>query len=202
MPRLSRPLRIQGRTEGVERPSPQGSLGSCRKLPEPLQGNERKIQTPHRCRRYCARCPISGLERTFPRPLVLFSRPMISKDRRLVEREIRKVLKHKKPFFSYSLVANVSENRVGFPRFAAIFSGKSVRCAVSRNFFRRRAYELARPYLRTASSADVVLVPKKGLPLNHRDASTVRAFEADVSHLYAKIFSTVPRRTNPSEAKS
>lgn len=118
---------------------------------------------------------------------------MISKDRRLIEREIRKVLKHKKPFFSYSLVANVSGNRVGFPRFAAIFSGKSVTCGVSRNFFRRRAYDLARPYLGTKASTDVVIVPKKGRPLDHRDESAVKAFEADISHLYAKIFSaTVP----------
>jgi ribonuclease P protein component len=115
---------------------------------------------------------------------------MIGKDRRLVEREIRKVLKYKKPFFSYSVIANVSANRNGFPRFAAIFSGKSVRCGVSRNFFRRRAYELARPYLGIETSTDVVIVPKKGRPLDHRDESAVNAFEADVSHLYAKIFSS------------
>lgn len=114
---------------------------------------------------------------------------MITKDRRLVEREIRKVLKYKKPFFSYSLVANVAANREGFPRFAAIFSGKSVVCGVSRNFFRRRAYDLARPYLSAPSGSDVVLVPKKGRPLDHRDPEAVKAFEDDVRHLYKKIFS-------------
>lgn len=117
---------------------------------------------------------------------------MISKDRRLIEREIRKVLKHKKPFFSYSLVANVSVNRVGFPRFAAIFSGKSVTCGVSRNFFRRRAYDLARPYLTSSASNDIVIVPKKGRPLDHRNDEAVKLFEADVSHLYRKIFSGIP----------
>ncbi len=118
---------------------------------------------------------------------------MISKDRRLVEREIRKVLKYKKPFFSYSLVANVASNRAGFPRFAAIFSGKSVVCGVSRNFFRRRAYDLARPYLENKLSSDVVLVPKKGKPLDHRNPEAVKTFEDDVRHLYKKIFTELPK---------
>ncbi|MDQ1343794.1 MAG: hypothetical protein QG650_514 [Patescibacteria group bacterium] len=117
---------------------------------------------------------------------------MIRKDRRLVEREIRKVLKYKKPFFSYSLVANVAANRAGFPRFAAIFSGKSVTCGVSRNFFRRRAYDLAKPYLASSNASDVVLVPKKGKPLDHRDSMAVKAFEDDLRHLYKKIFPETP----------
>lgn len=124
---------------------------------------------------------------------------MISKDRRLVEREIRKVLKYKKPFFSYSLVANVAANRLGFSRFAAIFSGKSVTCSVSRNFFRRRAYELARPYLDSALQNDVVLVPKKGKPLDHRNPEAVKVFEEDVRHLFKKIFSEVKKPSSSVE---
>jgi ribonuclease P protein component len=117
---------------------------------------------------------------------------MIKKDRRLIEREIRKVLKFKKPFFSYSVIANVAVNREGKPRFAAIFSGKSVTGSVSRNFFRRRAYDLARPYLDIPTSLDIVLVPKKGQPLDLRDPEAVAAFERDVRELYRKIFSTKP----------
>lgn len=113
---------------------------------------------------------------------------MIKKDHRLVEREIRKVLRFKKPFFSYSLVANVAANRSLKPRFASVFSSKSVVSSVSRNFFRRRAYDLAKPYLSNPSGLDVVVVPKKGKPLDCRDAQAIGIFEEDVKNLYRKIF--------------
>lgn len=128
---------------------------------------------------------------------------MIKKDRRLVEREIRKVLKYKKPFFSYSVIANVATNRLGISRFAAIFSGKSVECGASRNFFRRRAYDLARPFLSASAGLDVVIVPKKGKkPLDHRDSEAVRAFEEDVRHLYRKIFLETAAPTAPTPGRA
>ncbi len=115
---------------------------------------------------------------------------MIKKGSRLKEREIRRVLRTKKPFFSFSFVANVSPNRLGHPRIAPVFSAKSVTGSVARNFFRRRAYELARPYLSAGAGVDIVLVPKKGgAPLSHRNAQAVASFERDLSHLYGKIFS-------------
>ena len=113
---------------------------------------------------------------------------MITKEHRLIERDIRRVLKFKKPFFSYSVVANVAQNRIGKPRFGSVFPAKAVTGSVSRNFFRRRSYDLARPYLENPSASDVVIVPKKGKPLDHRDPVAVAAFENDVSQLYRKIF--------------
>lgn len=49
---------------------------------------------------------------------------MIAKQYRLKESQIGKVLRYKKPFFSTILVANVAQNRLEYPRFALILSGK------------------------------------------------------------------------------
>lgn len=115
---------------------------------------------------------------------------MIKKESRLVEREIRRVLKFRKPFFSYAFVANVATNRLGVPRFAPVLSSKSVTGSVGRNFFRRRAYELARPYLSKAVGIDVVVVAKKGSAvLDHRNADSVASFDRELRQLYQKVFS-------------
>ena len=49
---------------------------------------------------------------------------MIKKIYRLKENEIKKVLKFKKPFFSYNLVANFIPNKLPYSRFAIFLSSK------------------------------------------------------------------------------
>lgn len=85
---------------------------------------------------------------------------MISKKYRLNEREFRKVLSKRKPFFSYNLVANVSQNALGYCRCGIILSSKQAPGSVNRNHFRRLVYDLSHSYL-GAQSYDVVFVTKK-----------------------------------------
>jgi hypothetical protein len=49
---------------------------------------------------------------------------MISKEYRLTERQIRKVLVRKKPFFSYVFVANIVENKLQHGRCGILLSSK------------------------------------------------------------------------------
>ena len=85
---------------------------------------------------------------------------MIEKRYRLDEEELRKVLRMRKPFFSYTLVANICVNKLGHARFGIVFSGKQARTSISRNFYRRLFYETTRPFI-DAFSLDIVFVPKK-----------------------------------------
>jgi len=66
---------------------------------------------------------------------------MISKNFRLKEEEVKKVLKFWKPFFSYWMVLNYKNNKLENNRFAIIISGKNVDGSVVRNYFRRRFYD-------------------------------------------------------------
>lgn len=52
---------------------------------------------------------------------------MIAKEYRLTEREVRKVLSRKKPFFSYVFIANVLENKLEHGRCGILLSGKVAR---------------------------------------------------------------------------
>ena len=119
---------------------------------------------------------------------------MISKTHRLTERDIGKVLRKKKPFFSYHLVANTApqhpKESLDHPRFAIILSGKVTKGSVVRNFFRRRFYESARPYLEKNNALDIVVVAKKGTILHPRDSAGVEAFDRDLAQLWDKIFSS------------
>ncbi len=85
---------------------------------------------------------------------------MIAKRYRLKEAQIGKVLRRKKPFFSSILVANVAQNRLEYPRFALILSGKVAKTSVDRNFFRRMLYDICGEYLGNVSG-DIVFVAKK-----------------------------------------
>lgn len=85
---------------------------------------------------------------------------MIAKEYRLTEREVRKVLSRKKPFFSYMFVANVLENKLEHGRCGILLSGKVTKGSVNRNFWRRRFYDLFLPTLGKLH-ADIVLVPRK-----------------------------------------
>ena len=52
---------------------------------------------------------------------------MISKLYRLNEKELRKVLSKKKPFFSYTLIANTFPNALDHARCAILLSGKQAK---------------------------------------------------------------------------
>jgi ribonuclease P protein component len=111
---------------------------------------------------------------------------MIKKYNRLTEREFRKVLSKRKPFFSYDFVANIMENHLGQGRFWLVLSAKCAKWSVNRNFFRRRFYSLSESYI-SKFSHDVVVVPKKGVTLDFHDTNTVAEFEKNIQFLYKTI---------------
>jgi ribonuclease P protein component len=86
---------------------------------------------------------------------------MIAKQYRLSEKEVKKVLAQRKPFFSHHLVANMKENTLGYGRFALILSAKHAKGSVNRNHYRRLFYTLSRAFLHEIGSIDIVFVGKK-----------------------------------------
>lgn len=85
---------------------------------------------------------------------------MISKEYRLTEHELRKVLARKKPFFSYVWIANTMENKKTHGRCAILLSSKCTKGSVNRNYWRRKFYDISHIYLEHIRF-DVVLIPKK-----------------------------------------
>lgn len=85
---------------------------------------------------------------------------MIAKKYRLIEKDFRKVLSKRKPFFSYGIVANVADNMLGHARIGILLSGKHAPGSVNRNAWKRLIYDLCLPYLESMS-LDVVFAPKK-----------------------------------------
>lgn len=115
---------------------------------------------------------------------------MIKKIYRLSENEVKKVLKYSKPFFSYWVVLNSAKNNLKYNRFAIIIWWKSSVDAVSRNFFRRKMYDLAKNYVQKKEnefSKDFVFVVKKQIKLDKKDSLSIKSFEKDVSFLLKKI---------------
>lgn len=49
---------------------------------------------------------------------------MIAKKYRLTEKEVKKVLAKRKPFFSHTLVANTYSNTLSYARIGIVLSGK------------------------------------------------------------------------------
>lgn len=107
---------------------------------------------------------------------------MIAKTYRLTEREVRKVLNRKKPFFSYMFIANVLENKLEYGRCGILLSSKVAKGSVNRNFFRRKFYDLFLPVLKQSKN-DIVLVPKKWIILNYKDEVQVAEFEKNITFL-------------------
>jgi ribonuclease P protein component len=85
---------------------------------------------------------------------------MIAKEYRLTEREVRKVLSRRRPFFSYMFIANILENKTTHGHLGILLSSKVARGSVNRNFWRRRFYDISLPYVEDLP-LDIVLVPKK-----------------------------------------
>jgi ribonuclease P protein component len=127
---------------------------------------------------------------------------MIKKKYRLTEREFRKVLSRKKPFFSYLFVANTTPNTLSFPRLGILLPSKCANGSVNRNFFRRKFYDIFSQKVGNISS-DIVLVPKKWTILDYTDANCVAEFEKNIMFL-ARIIrqSGTPKRPNPVETSS
>ncbi len=114
---------------------------------------------------------------------------MISKKYRLHEREVKKVLQKWKPFFSYSIVLNYMKNKVWYSRFAIVIWAKSVTHNVTRNFFRRRFYDLAweKRESKQTENYDYVFVVKKKTKLDKNNEKCVKDFLTDITFLAKKI---------------
>ncbi|MDD2565305.1 MAG: ribonuclease P protein component [Candidatus Gracilibacteria bacterium] len=112
---------------------------------------------------------------------------MIKKIFRLNESGIKKVLKFKKPFFSYGFIANVTPNRLPYSRFAIFLSSKNVKTAVCRNYFRRLFYSECSNNI-GVGNFDIVFVPKKGKIFDKNDKTIIFEFEKDIKFLFKKIF--------------
>jgi len=114
---------------------------------------------------------------------------MISKQFRLSERQVKKVLAKSKPFFSYGLVLNKTPNKLDHNRYAIVIWAKSVNHNVTRNFFRRRYYEYARTQITSAittQSYDIACVVKKQTKLDRKDKSSIMSFDKDLQFLFNK----------------
>ena len=84
------------------------------------------------------------------------------------------------------LVANVATNRLGYPRFALILSGKVAKTSVDRNFYRRRLYDFCKEFPQT-TSLDIVFVVKKWIVLKRKDTEVAEKFTQDLKQLLHKI---------------
>jgi ribonuclease P protein component len=111
---------------------------------------------------------------------------MISKEYRLTERELKKVLSKRKPFFSYVFVANTMENKSTHGRCGILLSSKCTKGSVNRNFWRRKFYDLSLPRIEKIP-LDVVIVPKKGTTLDYKNPEHITEFEKNILFLYRKI---------------
>ncbi|MBW7955009.1 hypothetical protein H3C61_04325 [Candidatus Gracilibacteria bacterium] len=115
---------------------------------------------------------------------------MLKKAYRLKENEVKKVLKYKKPFFSYGVNANITKTYNNSNRFAIIISGKCVKNNVNRVFFRRKFYNLVKKdlFLKNNSFFDIVFIVKKEKILDKKDLESIKLFEKDIRFLIKKIF--------------
>lgn len=112
---------------------------------------------------------------------------MIKKIYRLKENEIKKVLKYKKPFFSYWFIANYLDNRMPISRFWIILWSKNCPSWVWRNFWRRKFYDLVSKHCEKGWK-DIVFVPKKWKAFDKNSAESIVEFEKDVNFIIKKIY--------------
>ena len=117
---------------------------------------------------------------------------MISKNFRLKEEEVKKVLKFWKPFFSYWMVLNYKNNNFENNRFAIIISGKNVDSSVERNFFRRRFYDsIDKNFLSTklewVKTFDLVFVLKKQTKLDKTKIESINWYDNDIKFLLKAV---------------
>lgn len=116
---------------------------------------------------------------------------MISKIYRLKENDISKVLwKRSKPFFSYSLVLNVLQNRKNYNRFSIVIWARNVTNNITRNFFRRLFYTEVRKYINQENDKfhDFSVIIKKESKLDKKDNMCIKSFVWDISFVFSKFF--------------
>lgn len=111
---------------------------------------------------------------------------MISKKYRLTERETKRVLQKWKPFFSYHIVLNYTQNKLPFSRFAIVIGSKSVKNNVWRNFFRRRFFDKINGFEKD-KNYDMVFVVKKQSKFDKKDLESILKFDKDLDFLINKI---------------
>lgn len=111
---------------------------------------------------------------------------MIKKIYRLNESEVKKVLKYSKPFFSYWVVANLIKNNLSYNRFSIVIWAKTVNHNVSRNFFRRKFFDMSSKYIDDVNGKDIVFVVKKQTKLDKNNFDSIKAFEKDIAFLLKK----------------
>ncbi len=115
---------------------------------------------------------------------------MIKKIFRLKEKEVKKVLKKRKPFFSYWIVLNKYKNKLKYNRFAVVIGSKSVNSWVERNFFRRRFYDFIftknlvnQEFDNNWIYYDFVFVVKKEIKLDKKQQKSINSFDKDLNFL-------------------
>lgn len=113
---------------------------------------------------------------------------MIAKKYRLSEREVGKVLRIGKPFFSYGIVLNYTKNKYDYNRFAIVIGKKSVANNVIRTTARRRFYDSVGSYIPQKWYYDLVFVVKKKTKLDIKDPDKLQIFQKDILFLLKKIF--------------
>ncbi|PID83724.1 ribonuclease P protein component [Candidatus Gracilibacteria bacterium] len=111
---------------------------------------------------------------------------MIAKKFRLTEKEIKKVFKQKKPFFSRYWIVNTRKNNLQYNRIAILLSGKCTKGAVNRNFFRRKFYDTLFD-IGLEGGFDLVFVPKKGQKFDFKISNDTKRFGESLSQLYTHI---------------
>ena len=114
---------------------------------------------------------------------------MLRRNYRLKEKEVKKVLSRGKPFFSYWVVLNQIPNLLWYPRFSIVIWSKSVTNNITRNFFRRRFYDLVSLNIlniKARLSYDNVFIVKKNFKLDKKDKNTIEKFYKDINFLIRK----------------
>ena len=111
---------------------------------------------------------------------------MIAKEFRLKEKEVQKVLRYGKPFFSYSVIAKTSINKLNNSRFAIILSGKNTKNAVTRNYYRRIFYNISSRYIKK-KNLDIVIFLKKWIKFELKNSEMSKKFEKEVEWILKKI---------------
>jgi len=111
---------------------------------------------------------------------------MLQKIYRLNEKEVKKVLMQKKPFFSYWVVLNTHTSKSGFWKFAIVIGSKSVINNVHRVFFRRLFYSIIEQKYSQITAWDFVFVVKKNILLDKKNLESRESFKKDILFLLKK----------------
>ena len=116
---------------------------------------------------------------------------MLKKIYRLNEKEVKKVLLQKKPFFSYWLVLNSQNVKKTTPSCGIVIGAKSVKNNVHRVFFRRMFYSIIQRNFSNIPAGNLVFVVKKTILLDKNDSVCVASFEKDILFLLKKYSQSV-----------